>query len=279
MGVIGRALFLNPHISLYGFVFLSNHFHLLFSSSTGDQISSFVGYLKGNIARKLSKIRQRPGRLWKGRSAAIPIADSEALLARVKYLFSQGVKEGLVERPEHWPGASSLPWFLGEELKGHWVDWRLQRTALRRGRQADPSEYTIEYPINVAPLPCWSGSSRQAIASRTREILDKIADEAQLSRLYEVIGVESILQTDPLQGPAQRLKMRRPPICHASSQPIRAAFTASRREFVSGFRAASWAMKQGSGSSVVFPFGSFPPAGQFVRAPANYCPPWASMQQ
>ena len=167
LGSIGRALSLNSDIFLHGFVFLSNHCHLLISSSTGDHISSFLGQLKSNVARKIGRLRQRPGKLWEEDSAIIPITDNEALLARTRYLLSQSVKEGLVERPEQWPGASSLPWFLGEELTGSWIERRLQRKAERRCDGGSLSACTLHYPIKISPVPCWKELSRFEITSRT----------------------------------------------------------------------------------------------------------------
>lgn len=279
LGVIGRALSLYSDISVHGFVFLSNHCHFLVSSSTGDQLSMFAGYVKGNIARRIGILRGRPGRMWKGRSAMVPIADNEALLGRLKYLLSQGVKEGLVERPEHWPGANSLPWFLGKEMSGSWSDGRLRRAVLKRGTLDEPSAYTVQYPISLSPIPCWRGLSRQQIALETRKILDRIAEEGILGRLYSVMGIEAVLAVNPLGTPSEPLDARRAPLCHASSHPTRVAFAASYREFVATFRAASSAARSGhSVEDVEFPPGSFPPAGRFVRAPKNLWPPWASAQ-
>lgn len=279
LGVIGRALSLYPDISVHGFVFLSNHCHLLISSSTGDQISLFAGYVKGNIARRIGSLRCRPGKMWQGRSSIVPVADNEALLGRLKYLLSQGVKEGLVQRPEEWPGASSLPWFLGNELSGSWIDGRLKRAALKRGELDEPSRYTFKYPISVSPIPCWKALSRQQVTMETRRILDKITEETMLSRLYSVMGVEAVLAVNPLETPSQPLALRGVPLCHASSQPTRAAFAASYREFVTAFRAASSAVRGGqSVEDAEFPSGSFPAAGHFVRAPKSFWPPWASVQ-
>jgi REP element-mobilizing transposase RayT len=277
LGSIGRALSLNHDIALHGFVFLSNHCHILISSSTGGHISSFLGQLKSNVARKIGHLRRRSGKLWEENSTILPVTDDEALLSRTRYLLSQSVKEGLVEHPEEWPGASSLPWSLGEELTGSWIDRSLQRKASRQRDGGDPSTYTFHYPIRLSPLPCWKGLSRFEIKSRTMTIIEGIAEEARLRRLYDVMGIEAILATDPLERPAQSLKRRRAPRCHSSSQHIRKAFHAVHRAFVAAFRTASRALrKHGEIEKVPFPFGSFPPAGQFVVAPLNYYPPWSS---
>ncbi len=278
MGVIGRALSLSPDISVHAFIFLSNHFHILLSSKTGSCISSFLGYLKGNLARRIGQLRQRPGRLWEGRSATIPITDNEALLARLKYLLSNSVKEGLVERPEEWSGASSLPWYLEKELVGNWIDRKRERRALKLSGNCDPAAYTLQYPINISPLPCWSDLSRPEIGFRTRRVLDSIAEEWQLKRLYQVMGIEAVLEINPEKGPARPLEKHKPPLCHSSTTWMRAAYASLHRGFVASFREASYLMRtQTSREKKGFPFGSFPPAGGFVHPPADYLPPWASI--
>lgn len=278
MGVIGRALALSPDISVHAFVFLSNHFHILLSSKSGSCISSFLGYLKSNIARRIGQLRQRTGRLWEGRSSTIPITDNEALLGRLRYLLSNSVKEGLVERPEEWPGASSLPWFLEEDLVGHWIDRKLQRKALKLSGGCDPATYTLQYPISISPLPCWGDLSRSEIGLRTRRVLDSIAEEWRLKRLYQVMGIEAVLEIDPEKGPAQPLEERRPPLCHSSTTWMRTEYAVLHRSFVAAFREASNLMRtQTTREKAGFPFGSFPPAGGFVRPPADYIPPWNSI--
>lgn len=278
MGVIGRALSLSPDISVHAFIFLSNHFHILLSSKTGSCISSFLGYLKGNIARRIGQLRHRTGRLWEGRSATIPITDNEALLARLKYLLSNSVKEGLVERPEEWPGASSLPWFLEKDLVGNWIDRKLERRAMKLNRDCDPTAFILRYPISITPLPCWEDLSRSEIALRTRRVMDSIAEEWRLKRLYQVMGIEAVQETNPEKGPARPLEKHKPPLCHSSTIWMRTAYTALHRSFVASFRAASHLMRtQATSEKTGFPFGSFPPAGGFVHPPADYCPPWTSI--
>jgi hypothetical protein len=121
LGVLARGLFFYPAVRLYAFAFLSNHWHAMLSSSDGEQLAEFMGYVNGNVSRELGRIHRWRGTLWGRRTRPIPILDDESMIARLRYILAQGVKEGLVERPEEWPGATSTPWLLGEELIGIWT--------------------------------------------------------------------------------------------------------------------------------------------------------------
>ncbi|PTL74953.1 hypothetical protein DAT35_57475 [Vitiosangium sp. GDMCC 1.1324] len=47
-----------------------------------------------------------------------PVLDDEALVGRLRYVLTHGVKEGLVERSAEWPGLTCLPQLLGP-ARGH----------------------------------------------------------------------------------------------------------------------------------------------------------------
>ena len=69
------------------------------------QLSEFMGFVNGNIARKVGLLHDWRGKLWDRRYQHIIVSDEpEAQIRRLKYLLSQGVKEGLVRNPEDWPG-------------------------------------------------------------------------------------------------------------------------------------------------------------------------------
>ena len=63
---------------------------------------SFVGFIKKEISRRLGVRYRLPGTFWQSRFAATALPTAESQLSCLKYLLSQGVKEDLVERPEHW---------------------------------------------------------------------------------------------------------------------------------------------------------------------------------
>ena len=48
LGVLGFSLFLFPSIELHGFIFLSNHYHLLLTAHDPETLSRFMCFLNGN---------------------------------------------------------------------------------------------------------------------------------------------------------------------------------------------------------------------------------------
>ncbi len=276
LGVVGRALERYPAVSLYGFVFLSNHTHLLVSSAHGGQLAKFLGYVFGNVARKIGRIHDWKGKFWAKRCRPIPVVDDLAVISRLRYVLSQSVKEGIVERAEDWPGASCVPWFRGQPLTGTWVIRDREARALRSKKPVDPSTYTETYNIQLSPIPCWSRFSRSQIAVLVGGMLEGIAMEARQRRSSPVLGVEAALAIHPHEtrdlpesGPA--------PLCHATRHETRKAYEDAYRAFVRAFRAASEAIKSGA-AIVAFPLGSFPSASCFVEVPRSYVPPWRCAQ-
>ncbi|HRC86001.1 MAG TPA: transposase, partial [Thermoanaerobaculia bacterium] len=117
-------------MSIHGYVFLSNHYHLLLSPESPHQLANFMNHLNSRLAREIGRIRGWGGSLWARRYQSIEVSHEEAAqVARFRYLLSHGCKEGLVERPEQWPGAHcSTALALGQSPAGFWLD----RTALYR---------------------------------------------------------------------------------------------------------------------------------------------------
>lgn len=265
IGVLARGSLFYPNVYIHGFAFLSNHYHLLASADDGHQLARFVGYVNSNIAREVSRVHSWSGPFWGRRHRPIPIVDDEAAIARLRYVLSQGVKEGLVRRPEEWPGATSIPWLLGGMLSGTWIYRDVQRRARRSPRDVAPASYTEHYELELSPLPCWRNLSRDELARLVTRLLDDVAGEARAQRgERRVVGVDALLTTPPHDRPAN-LEGRAAPPCHASSQRIRSAFRAAYNAFTRAFRDAAAAAKR-TGAVVVssFPPGCFPSPLSFV---------------
>jgi hypothetical protein len=258
---------------LHAFAFLSNHWHAMLSTLDGAQLADFMGFVNGNLAKELGSVHGWKGKLWGRRTRPIPILDEDAMIARLRYILAQGVKEGLVERPEQWPGATSTPWLLGDKLVGTWICRDEETRALRRSSNPDPSRYTYEYEVRMSPLPCWASLSRQEIAARTRALIDDVVTEARATR-GAVLGVEAVLRQDPHAMPREP-KRGPAPICHAASHSVRVAFAAAYRAFIAAFRAAADIVRGiRSTRTATFPPGSFPCAAIHIQPPPTFVPPW-----
>jgi REP element-mobilizing transposase RayT len=253
LGVIGRGLELYARIMLHAFVYLSNHMHMMLSSPDPTQIAPFIGYVNGHVARLVGKRSGWEGPFWSGRAHVIPILDDESAEGRLRYILSNGVKEGLVARPEQWPGASSTPGLLGEPLQGRWPSRPATRASDRR------AALTIGrvYDVPLAPLPSWTRMSPVARAERVRAIIDDIVREHVLLRPEPPLGVDKVKAQDPHDRPTEPARSAAPR-CHAATPELRQAFRAAYASFRAAYRDATLARendepaKQGG-----FPVGSF----------------------
>src|SRR5436853_4841521 len=134
VGVLGRAQRLYD-VRCCGYVFPSNHLHLLLDVEDARQLSSFMCYVGSNLAREISRLYGWTDKIWSRRYQAIVVSGEEgAQIARLKYLLAHGAKEGLVARPQEWPGVHVARALVqGEDLTGYWFDRTQEYAARNRG--------------------------------------------------------------------------------------------------------------------------------------------------
>ena len=265
LGVIGRARSLYD-VAVHGFVVLSNHIHMLVSPANGEQLAKFMAHVNRNISDEAGREYKWAGALWERRYRGIVVADEKSQVARLKYLLSNGCKEGLVDSPLEWPGATSTHALVhGCAIVGTWVDRSAMYRARKAGRRVVQSEFETYYETPLAPLPCWRDLSadehRRCCAELVAQVECEVAAlNAQLGR--EALGVEKILEQDP-HGTPRSTDKSPAPMVHAATEQARAIFLEAYRVFVDAYRRAAEALRAGH-VDVEFPANAFPPARPFV---------------
>jgi putative transposase len=264
LGILARAQ-RKYEVRCYAFAFLSNHYHLLLGVENVQQLARFMGYLNSKLAREAGRLANWREKFWSTRYSAILITNEErAQVARLKYVLAQGCKEGLVKRPEDWPGAHAARSLVGlEELNGIWIDRTKEVIARRKGRACEADRFTTSETVHLTPLPAWSHLSAESYRTRIQEVLDEIAEEARISDTAENISLGSPADESlaPHELPLEK-KRRTAPFCHAATQDARRALEAAYAWFYSAFRDAAEKLRQGQPAK--FPKGCFPPALPFV---------------
>ena len=254
-GILARAVE-QYDIELYSFVFTSNHFHLLAKGPDKNPclISNFVGYLKSNISKELSRLDDRKwqGTFFDRRFSAEPVLDDEAMQGRLQYILSHGVKEGLVSKVEDWPGLSSLPEHLGVEREFSWQD----RTAWYHmlGSKKGLEVPVINYSLKISKLPMWKNEAQETIKDQISQLINEINSESST----QVFGVNKLLAQNPKDMPKDIQRIARP-LCHASSPDLYEEYKRRYEEFVSEYRQISFDFRKGD-VGVEFPPHSFRPA-------------------
>jgi hypothetical protein len=263
VGIIGYALAKCPGIEIYGVHFLSNHATWLLSSSDPSQVSQFMKAVNEHISKEMGdeRVHDWSGSLWGRRYKPIAVIGEAMMIERMKYLLSQGCKEGLVATPFEWPGVTCVHALLrGEPLEGTWYDRTAFARALARKRQSEPvdlEDFGTPHVIEFAKLPCWAHMSDDQYREAIQSLVDEITEETAAEYQGKVLGAKAILEMNPHDMPAEFVPTPAP-VCHASSRADREAYRERYAEFVAAYRHAADLLRRGL--HAVFPLYSYPPA-------------------
>jgi hypothetical protein len=235
-----------------------------------------MNYLNSNLAREVGRVVRWREKFWGRRYQAIPVSSEEAAqVDRLRYLLRHGCKEGLVRKPEDWPGATSLLAMVsGTTVAGCWFDRTAEHRAAKRRRSLDPSPFVNNELLQLTPLPCWRHLSAETYAARVCELVGQIEKETErwiLESGRVPLGRERLLRQHPNLQP-RRIEKRPAPLVHAASRAVRLAFRRGFREFVVAFRHASATLRLGRDPTralLLFPLGSFPARPAFVTTGAR----------
>ncbi|MCH9651934.1 MAG: transposase [Deltaproteobacteria bacterium] len=250
--------------------YLSNHGHLLISARNQKEISSFMEFVGSNVAREVGLLHDWPARLWARPYSGISVnGDEEIQIPRLKYLLSQGTKEGLVDSPMKWPGINAAKALAnGNNLHGVWVD----RTAVHKARRKLPPEkvHLVDFEeamtLELSPLPCWTNLAPEKRQEEILALIKEIEREAAASRRKErtrLLGRRAVLRQHP-HSRSKELEASPAPKVHTVSQELRRCFMEAYRLFTEAFRIAAERLRSGD-LTVEFPLGSFPPGLPFVE--------------
>jgi REP element-mobilizing transposase RayT len=265
-GVLSRAVKRNE-AELFAFIFFSNHIHILVRAPKGN-LPQFMQYLLTNISKKVGALVDWKGPLWERRYSAEPVLDEEALLGRIRYILSHGVKEGFVRTSREWPGLNSLDELWGRKPRTfRWYDWSrrwLARTGKRVPDRFD-ERFAEKETLELTPLPLVKFARKSKWRRFLRRTLEAIRQHGWRAH-PRVMGVPGVLIQDPHHRP-ERPKRSRRPWCHAVSARLRIEYIERYRAFRRAFSEASTRWRAGD-LSVVFPEHAFRPYLR-PKAPAS----------
>jgi hypothetical protein len=279
LGVIARALELyGEHVRLHLVAGTSNHIHLLVATRDSTWRARFKAHLMTNISKELGDLFGWREHLFGRRSRDIPILDEAALLGRVRYFLAHGVKEGLVRRPEDWPGPAWVRALtVGERLVGVWYRrtdfYHRARTWARRKRDKGDAAPTLadfgdEKEVKLSPLPMWSHLSERERQARFQAIVDEIGEDGPPPG--GVRGVPAILAQDPHHRPDVAKRTPAPRV-HSTRPDLVAVWVEANRAFVDAWRAGLGRLRGGDFLRVLPPGGVLaPPVMALTERGANH---------
>lgn len=256
-GVLARAV--ERHgIRLHGYVVASNHIHLLCSSS-GDSLSPFMGYLLGNISKKVGRLVAWSGPFWERRFSAEEVVDDAAASERLRYILAHGVKEGLVRRVHDWPGLHCAAHLLNPQPRQFpWFDWsaRCRSAELESVGRFDAS-LARPQTLHLQLLPGLARLDAGARAAHLEALISDIELEGA-RRFANVKGASEIRRQPPHSRPA-KIARRPRPTCHASHAVTRDLWKRRYAAFAASFRSASLAFRNGEWGAAFPQFAFRPP--------------------
>ena len=253
-GVLARAVRL-AGVELFAFVFASNHLHLLVRAPRRN-VSQFMHHLLTNLSKKVGAIVGWRGAFWERRYSAEPVLDDEALLGRIRYILSHGVKEGYVATCRDWPGLSSLSMMLEDVPRRyrwfHWSDrWNERKGGKPCGRFDERCARSEELVLAQVPHPALHDVSARR---RTLEMMVPAIEEHGAALHKRFRGRDWILTQRPQFRPQRPARSPRP-LCHTSSRILLEEYREKVRVYTTLFRAASPRWRSGD-FTATFPPGA-----------------------
>lgn len=272
IGALELARRRHPSVKIVAWSAMSNHCHLILWVPDAKAMSGFMGLFKSRVARELGRLHGWKGKFWEGPYDHAVISDEAAAqIARLKYVLSQGVKEGLVSRVRHWPGAHCAEALRGgERPRGTWTDRTAAYKDRLQNRQAHrPRDFVHEVELVYDKLPCWEDLSDEEYQAAVEGLIEEIEQEGWAMRKLEGIVLGSvraqrraIVRVNPRASP-KSFEPRPGPRFHAASRAVRRQMERAYALFVEEYRRAADELRAGN-RNARFPAGCFPPGLPFV---------------
>lgn len=244
---------------------MGNHWHLLISPPNLKAQARFLRFFTQKLSREISRLHGWEGSVFPNRYKAIEVADeAEAQRRRLKYLLSQGSKEGLVASPLDWPGPQFTKALVDRsELRGIWIDRQRMGSARRRGAKVRETDFTEELVLKLAPLPYLAHLSlaeqKQEVVSLIRQIEDETSAQHRVAATAPM-GPRRILAGNPWarspkpDGASPRF--------HVTCRRLKRSLSDSLSAFLHAYRDAANRLRRGS-RGALFPENCFPPSLPF----------------
>ena len=133
-------------LHIYGYLFLSNHFHL-FCKDTEGTLAEFMEYFQGNVARAINRaIGRGPAHFWQGHYDDQIVDGEKAFWNKYVYIMTNAVKSGLVKRVEDWAGVNSFKAAItGEPIRGAGLNRTRYHNANRGNKKRPKSDFMETY--------------------------------------------------------------------------------------------------------------------------------------
>ena len=94
----------NKFYRLFAVQVMSSHIHLIIQPKPAYSLSRIMNGMKGVTSRLVNKSRSARGHLWREESYDRIIRDEKELLEKMKYMYENPIKAGIVDEGDDWLG-------------------------------------------------------------------------------------------------------------------------------------------------------------------------------
>ncbi len=208
-GILARAQHLYP-VELNDAIFMTNHFHIIFTCKDPETVSRFFCHLKTNLGKVVNRLLGRRGPVWEGRTDTPILLTLNKAVEKATYLYTNPQEGGLVTTISDYPGVSTWEGLvagrahyseeymyirpcelapISRSVHEHAARNRLLQSLLRIRRQ--------KFTLTLKPLGwvrCFPGVEVRTIRERIIALVK--AEETQLAaqREFPVLGAQRLVQ-------------------------------------------------------------------------------------
>jgi REP element-mobilizing transposase RayT len=237
-------------VIIHAFCVLSNHYHIVATDPHGN-LPVFMHWLNEYVAKCVNADLGRWESFWApGSYSSVTLSDSEAVIERLVYTYTNPVEAGLVRTHTDWPGAMSYPADMGGEPE---VVARPEGFFRNNGLVPESAALRlVPPPAFEKDRSSWLPVLRERIRVRESEIRAKFNEKKR-----RFLGRRAVLRQSPFSRPdsAEPRRGLNPRV--ATRDKWRRIESLQRlKSFMDAYRAA-WEEFCAGVSTVVFPFGTY----------------------
>ena len=236
-------------VEVVAFIANSNHYHAVIVDARG-LVPKFLEDFHKLLAKHQNVLRRRYENFWSSeQTSLVELVDEQDILAKTVYTLANPVKDQLVERASHWPGATSLT----ATLTGKTLHLKRPRHFFRSDGGM-PSSLTLRCmpPPGIA-------LSRRDFATAVRSGIRVAETDAAAERRRtggRVLGRDAILRQSPTDRPAPKPAERTlDPQVAARDKGMRIEALVRLKEFRRAYADSRTSWLQGD--EVLFPAGTW----------------------
>lgn len=108
--------------SVYGFVIMPDHVHIIIHPCGDKNISEIMKKIKGNFSRMYNKIYNSNGQIWQRSFFESVIRNPNEIIEIIKYIHNNPIRKNLVNRVDEYVYSSYMYYHGGEERYDLLVD-------------------------------------------------------------------------------------------------------------------------------------------------------------